>query len=561
MASEFTGVGVSAGVGYGPAVRVVDTVPEPPNVPSAAPADEEAAAAAAALEAVAVDLEARGAQAGGEAEQVLAAQAMMARDPSLASEIAVKCAAGSTAARATFDALGAYADMLASSGSEYLAGRVADLHDIRARAVARLLAVPPPGVPQLTEPSVLVARDLAPADTAILDKDLVVAFVTSEGGPTSHTSILARSFGIPAVVGAPEALSVSVGTPLLVDGGTGLVRLEPAAEEVEEATAKESKRRSALAGAGSGPGRTADDHLVALLANIGGPDEVPAAVAAGAEGVGLFRTELCFLDRSDAPTEAEQIEIYSAVLSGFTGQKVVVRTLDAGADKPLPFMPFSEEPNPAMGVRGLRICMAAPDILRTQLTALHKAAQSTGAELWVMAPMVADVAETQWFVAACREVGLTGPVGIMVEIPAAALRAADLGQVADFFSIGSNDLTQYAFAADRQVGAVARLQDAWQPALLDLVASSADGGASTQTPCGVCGEAAGDPVLACVLVGLGVTSLSMSPGSLAAVRAALASHTLAECQAAAAAARAATSAESARQAARAELPQLESLGL
>lgn len=561
MSDEFAGVGVSPGVGYGPAVRVVDTVPEPPSVPSSASADEESAAAAAALEAVAVDLEARGTKAGGEAEHVLAAQAMMARDPSLSSQITAKCAEGSTAARATFEALGAYADMLANSGSDYLAGRVADLHDIRARAVARLLDVPPPGVPHLNAPSVLVARDLAPADTAILDKDMVVAFVTSEGGPTSHTSILARNYRIPAVVGAPEALTVKVGTPLLVDGGAGTVRLEPTDEEVAEATAKDTKRREALAGAGSGPGHTADDHPVALLANIGSPDDVPAAVAAGAEGVGLFRTELSFLDRNDAPSEAEQIGIYSSVLAAFEGKKVVVRTLDAGADKPLPFMPFSEEPNPAMGVRGLRICMAAPDILTTQLTALQKAAESTGAELWVMAPMVADVSETEWFRDACREVGLTGPVGIMVEIPAAALRAADLGQVADFFSIGSNDLTQYTFAADRQVGAVARLQDAWQPALLDLVASSAEGGAQTETPCGVCGEAAGDPVLACVLVGLGVTSLSMSPGSLAAVRAALAAHTLAECQAAAAAARAANSADTAREAARAELPKLPDLGL
>jgi phosphotransferase system enzyme I (PtsI) len=348
---------------------------------------------------------------------------------------------------------------------------------------------------------------------------------------------------------------------LLVDGSNGTVELNAVAVHVEAALAKDAKRRAALEGSGTGPGQTADGHAVPLLANIGGPEDVDAAVAAGAEGVGLFRTELSFLERTEAPSEAEQVNIYSAVMTGFEGKKVVVRTLDAGADKPLPFMPFGEEPNPAMGVRGLRICMQAPEILTTQLTALRKSADATGAELWVMAPMVADMYEAAWFRSQCHRAGLTGPVGVMIEIPAAALRARQLSTVSEFFSIGSNDLTQYTFAADRQVGAVARLQDAWQPALLDLIAIAADGAASTDTPCGVCGEAAGDPMLACVLVGLGVTSLSMSPGSIAAVRTALGAHTLEQCQAAAAAARDAVSASAAKEAARIYLPEMEILGM
>ncbi|MCB0916478.1 MAG: phosphoenolpyruvate--protein phosphotransferase [Actinobacteria bacterium] len=561
MASSLTGVGVSPGVGYGPAVAVIDAVPEPPDLPATGSAEQESEAAAAALEAVATDLEERAVKAGGEAQEVLEAQAMMARDPSLATQIAGKCEAGSTAARATYEALGAYADMLAASGSDYLAGRVADLHDIRARTVARLLGVPEPGIPDLSEPSVLVARDLAPADTALLNKDLVTAFVTAEGGPTSHTSILARNYGIPAVVGCPGATEVEPGTLLLVDGANGTVELNPAEVHVSAALAKDAKRRAALAGSGTGPGRTADGHAVALLANIGGPEDVDAAVAAGAEGVGLFRTELSFLDRADAPSETEQVAIYSAVMAGFEGKKVVVRTLDAGADKPLPFMPFGEEPNPAMGVRGLRICMQAPEILATQLAALRTSAASTGAELWVMAPMVADMAEAAWFRSQCHRAGLAGPIGVMVEIPAAALRAKQLGTVADFFSIGSNDLTQYTFAADRQVGAVARLQEAWQPALLDLIALTAEGAAANDTPCGVCGEAAADPLLACVLVGLGVTSLSMSPGAIAGVRSALAAHSLDQCQAAAEAAREAVSAAAAREAARTYLSEMDALGL
>lgn len=561
MATSLTGVGVSPGVGYGPAVPVVDTVPEPPSVPASGTPEAESDAAVAALEAVAADLGQRAVRAGGEAQQVLEAQAMMARDPSLATQITEKCETGATAARATFDALGAYADMLAASGSDYLAGRVADLHDIRARAVAVLLNVPPPGIPDLTEPSVLVARDLAPADTALLDKDLVLAFVTTEGGPTSHTSILARNFGIPAVVGCPGATDVVPGSQLLVDGANGTVEINPAQMHVDAALAKDAKRRAALEGSGTGPGKTADGYAVPLLANIGGPEDVDAAVAAGAEGVGLFRTELCFLDRTEAPSEAEQVTIYSAVMTGFEGKKVVVRTLDAGADKPLPFMPFNEEPNPALGVRGLRISMQAPEILSTQLTALRKSADATGAELWVMAPMVADMSEAAWFRSQCHRAGLAGPIGVMIEIPAAALRAQQLSTVAEFFSIGSNDLTQYTFAADRQVGAVARLQEAWQPALLDLIAISAEGAAANETPCGVCGEAAGDPVLACVLVGLGVTSLSMSPGSIAAVRTALGAHSLDQCQAAAVAARAAVSASAAREAARTYLSEMDALGM
>lgn len=561
MPEGLTGVGVSPGVGSGPAVRVVDSVPEPSKAASTRGPEAEGAEAEAALQAVGADLLARGAKAGGEAEHVLTAQAMMAMDAELVNMVKSMCAGGLTAARAVFEALGSYADMLANSGSDYLAGRVADLHDIRNRTVARLLGVPAPGIPQLQQPSVLIAIDLAPADTALIDKAMVLAFVTAEGGPTSHTSILARNLGIPAVVGCRGVTSIEIGTPVLVDGSAGTVTLNPTDEAVAEAVAKDEKRRAALSGTGTGPGRTADGKEIPLLANIGGPSDVEGAVAAGAEGVGLFRTELCFLDREDEPSLEEQTGIYTAVLEGFAGKKVVVRTLDAGADKPLPFLPFGEEPNPAMGVRGLRICMEAPDVLRTQLSALKAAEDATGANLWVMAPMVSTSEEAKWFQAACREVGLEGPVGTMVEVPAAALRSRFLGAHADFFSIGSNDLTQYTFAADRQIGSVSHLQDAWQPALLDLIHATTEGGSASDTPTGVCGEAASDPALACVLVGLGVSTLSMSPGAIAAVRAALSVHTIEQCQKAADAARSASGAAEAKQAARAELPGLGDLGL
>ncbi|RGA05288.1 phosphoenolpyruvate--protein phosphotransferase, partial [Microbispora triticiradicis] len=319
-------------------------------------------------------------------------------------------------------------------------------------------------------------------------------------------------------------------------------------------------RRAALSAA-DGPGATADGHPVPLLANIGGPRDLPGALEHGAEGVGLYRTEFLFLDRASAPSANEQEEAYRAVFEAFPRGRVVVRTLDSGADKPLAFLPPpEEEPNPALGERGLRMFRRYPEIMAAQLGALAAAAAGTSAKVQVMAPMVATAEEAEWFAEACRTAGLDS-AGIMIEVPSAALRATDLIRAADFFSIGTNDLTQYALAADRQVSAVAGLQDPWHPAVLDLIAMAASAATEAGKGCGVCGEAAADPVLACVLVGMGVTSLSMGAPALPWVRAALARHTLGECRSAAAAARSATSARDAKAAARAVLPGLEDLGL
>ncbi|TDD81239.1 phosphoenolpyruvate--protein phosphotransferase [Actinomadura rubrisoli] len=560
MPEILRGAGVSPGTGYGPVRTIAGAVPEPPaGAEHGGDAAAERETALAALDAVAADLESRGARAAEtgnkDGQDVLNAQAMMARDPGLADGVQAKIEEGTAAARAVFEAFGVYREMLAGAG-EYLAARVTDLDDVRDRAVARLLGLPMPGVPASDEPFVLVARDLAPADTAVLDPAQVVAFVTEEGGPTSHTAIIARTMGVPAVVALPGATGIADGTPVLVDGTAGTVRPDPSEDEVAAAHAASAARASALE-VSTGPGTTRDGHAVPLLANIGGPKDIEAALAAGAEGVGLYRTEFLFLDRSTPPSDAEQEEAYREVLEAFPEGRVVVRTLDAGADKPLAFLPApGEEPNPALGERGLRMMRRHPDVLAAQLGALARAAAGRTAKLQVMAPMVTDAAEAAGFAAACREAGIEHP-GVMIEVPAAALRADDLASEVEFFSIGTNDLTQYACAADRQVGGLAHLQDPWQPAVLDLVAPAAGAG----IPCGVCGEAAGDPVLACVLVGLGVTSLSMSAPSLPLVRAALVRHTLDECRQAAAAARAARSAEQARTAARAHLPALATLGL
>ncbi|GLW05313.1 phosphoenolpyruvate-protein phosphotransferase [Microtetraspora sp. NBRC 13810] len=556
-----TGVGVSPGVGLGPVHLLAHEIPEPPaGSRHGGDAAAERARALEALEHVAIDLEARGAKAGGEAQDVLEAQAMMARDPGLADGIGELVADGVAAERAVYESFGRFRELLAGAGG-YLAARVADLDDIRDRTIALLSGLPMPGVPtDAAEPFVLIARDLAPADTAVLSRDVVAAFVTEEGGPTSHTAILARALGVPAVVACSGVTAVAAGTRVLVDGASGSVRLSPSEEEVAVAR-NAAAARAALLSAATGPGMTADGHLVPLLANIGGPGDLAAAVANGAEGVGLYRTEFLFLDRATPPSAQEQEDAYRTVLDAFPGGRVVVRTLDAGADKPLAFLPPpGEEPNAALGERGLRLFRVHPEVMDAQLGALARAAAGSRAKLQVMAPMVATRAEAEWFAEACRTAGLP-EAGIMIEIPAAALRAADLAQVVDFFSIGTNDLAQYAFAADRQLGALAGLQDPWQPALLDLVHAAASAARAGGKTCGVCGEAAADPVLACVLVGLGVSSLSMGAPALPAVRATLARHSQEQCHLAAQAARGAATAEEARAAARAHLPGLADLSL
>ncbi|WP_165988357.1 phosphoenolpyruvate--protein phosphotransferase [Streptomyces sp. YIM 98790] len=549
MDAKLRGVGVSHGVAIGEVRHMGTALLEPPArqiAPEDAP--REQARARRAAEAVAADLVARGNLAGGEAQAVLEAQALMAQDPELMADIERRIAVGSTAERAAYDAFASYRALLAGAG-EYLAGRVADLDDVRNRMVARLLGVPMPGVPDSDEPFVLLARDLAPADTALLDPTLVLGFVTEEGGPTSHSAILARALGVPAVVALPGAVELPEGTLVAVDGSTGEVVVNPDAAERAALARAAEERRAALA-ASAGPGATSDGHKIPLLANIGGPADVPAALEAGAEGVGLFRTEFLFLESDGRPpSEDVQAEVYRQVLHAFPEGRVVVRVLDAGADKPLAFLTAADEPNPALGVRGLRALLDHPGVLLTQLRALARAAEGLPVYLEVMAPMVADRADARAFADACREAGLQAKAGAMVEIPSAALRARAVLQEVEFLSLGTNDLAQYTFAADRQVGAVSRLQDPWQPALLDLVALAAEAAKAEGKSCGVCGEAAADPLLACVLTGLGVTSLSMAASALPYVRSALAKHTLAQCERAAAAARAADTAEEARTAA------------
>ncbi|KIC70234.1 phosphoenolpyruvate-protein phosphotransferase [Kocuria rhizophila] len=560
------GVGVSPGRVIAPLVHMAPAVTEPPEGDPLT-GDPEAAVdrlKAAAL-AVKAELTERAARARSEsAAEVLKATALMAGDRALTKNAGKLVAAQQLSPeRALWQAATAYADQMRAMGG-YMADRAADIEDVRARIVAQLRGEDAPGVPQRREPFVLAAEDLAPADTAVLDPDVVLALVTESGGPQSHTAILARNLGLPAVVAVDGVLELPGGTRVYVDGAAGAVVTAPGATE-EQAVAAWRRASEQLASF-DGHGELADGTAVPLLANVGTGDDARAAAEAGAQGVGLLRTEFCFLGRDTEPTVAEQAEAYAEVFAAFPGRKVVVRTLDAGADKPLPFLTDAEEPNPALGVRGYRTDWTTPGVLARQLEAIAAAAAESTADVWVMAPMIATVAEAARFRELVHAAGL--PVsGVMVETPAAAMTAEQILDRVDFVSLGTNDLTQYTMAADRMLGTLAELNSPWQPAVLRMVecvtrgAASASQSHATHKNVGVCGEAAADPALAVVLVGLGVDSLSMSARSLAAVAAVLRTVDTEQARRIARLALRATSPQEARDTVRAELPVLTDLGL
>jgi phosphoenolpyruvate-protein phosphotransferase (PTS system enzyme I) len=516
-----SGVGVSVGTATGPVVRMTAPAPLPPPHRVTDPAAERASARKS-VAAVAADLSFRADRLSGEAREILEALAMIAQDPLLAEDVDQRVGAGADAAHALTEAFDAQADLLREGGG-YLAERAADLEDLRDRAVATVLGRPIPGIPDPGHPFVLVAADLAPADTANLNPDQVLAIATERGGPTSHTAILARGLGIPAIVAVAGVTGVADGTVVAVDGSAGTVTVGVEAAAAD--TVPRARTRADLADLG--PCHTKDGHAVSLYLNIGSVKDVRA----GAQGVGLLRTEFLFLGRKDAPSVAEQHAAYLELFKAFpdAGTRVVIRTLDAGADKPLPFLGLPEEENPALGVRGLRTARLRPEVLDDQLAAIASAAAEASCEVWTMAPMVATPTEAAEFAARARAHGLEH-VGAMIEIPAAALRAARLLAHLDFLSIGTNDLGQYTMAADRQDGRLPDLLDPWQPALLELIAMAAEAGQAAGKPVGVCGEAAADPRLAPVLLGLGVTSLSMAAAAVPAVHAALSERSFSECR-------------------------------
>ena len=529
------GVGIGRGVAVGPVIRMAAALPEPSDAPRAdsVSAESEIERVTKSLALVNADLNRRAEEAANgdegakQAAPILQAIAMFASDPALAQSINTLIEQGKTAERAVLEGFGAVEEMFKAIGG-YQGERAADLHDVGQRVIADLMGVPAPGVPVSDTPFVLVAEDLSPADTAGLDLDKTLAIVTSQGGPTSHTAILARARGIVAVVSAAGADDLKNGETVIVNAAESTITTEPSDEQVAAAEAAKAKAAKAKELRGK-PGATKDGYHIPLLANVGKPSDGKTALEYGAEGVGLFRSEFLFIGNAEPPSVEEQTKAYAELLAQFPGKKVVIRMLDAGADKPLPFLTPEDEPNPALGLRGLRTLRTHMNVLEGQLKALAAADAQTDADLWVMAPMVADAHEAAYFVKLGKSFGLK-KVGVMAEVPSIALMADQVAKVADFVSLGTHDLTQYTLAAVRTLGSVANYQTALHPAVLRAIKLIADAGNANGMPVGVCGEAAADPDLAVVLTGIGVNSLSMTPVALDDVRAELAGVTLEEAQ-------------------------------
>ncbi len=470
------------------------------------------------------------------------AHQMFAQDPELTAAIEARIRDNAlNAEAAVFDSAEEYAAQFEAVEDEYFRARAADVRDVSRRIVRLLL-----GVREMSEmptaPVILVADDLTPSDTVQFDKDLILGLVTSLGGPTSHTAILARSLGIPAVVSVPMSIDkVTSGMTMILDGMAGTVTLNPGASELASAQAKREAwraREQTHRARAHDPAITRDGVHVEVVANIGGVDDARQALEFGAEGVGLFRTEFLFLDRDTLPSEDEQYEAYRAVVEAMGGRPLVVRTLDIGGDKAVPYLGFAEEQNPFLGWRAFRMVSEHPDVFEAQFRALLRA--GVGADLRIMVPMIANVEEVRQARTLLDRVReeLHGEhipyaervqFGIMVEIPSAALIADRIAEIVDFFSIGTNDLTQYTLAVDRTNPRVAPLADTFHPAVLALIERTIQAAHAKGKWVGLCGEFAGNPLAAPLLLGMGLDEFSMAAMAIPEVKAALRSLSRSEC--------------------------------
>lgn len=458
---------------------------------------------------------------------VFDAHLMMASDPEYADQIKGMIKEGSTAEKATKSVSDMMVSMFESMDNDYFKERAADVKDVSFRLLCNVLGLIVPDLTAIDEEVIVVANDLTPSDTAQLNKKYTLGFVTEIGGRTSHSAIMARSLEIPAVVGTSGILEkTEPGQLIIMDALDGKVILNPTEDEVKEYEAKRAaflEEKEALKVLLHEKSITTDGHQVELAGNIGGVKDVEGVVENGGEGVGLFRTEFLYMHSDNWPTEDEQYEAYKAVLEGMNGKKVVVRTLDIGGDKKLKYFEFPEEMNPFLGYRAIRLCLDKKDIFRTQIRALLRA--SVYGKLCIMFPMIATVnefkaakaivlEEKEKLIAEGVEVSDSIEIGMMVEIPAAAVLADQFAKYADFFSIGTNDLVQYSMAADRMSEKVSYLYQPMNPSLLRLIKSAIDGAHSQGKWCGMCGEMAGDPLSAPVLLGLGLDEFSMSATSI-----------------------------------------------
>jgi phosphoenolpyruvate-protein phosphotransferase len=528
---RITGVAASEGVAVGPvfvhARRELE--PERENI-SEDKVEEELARFQSAVEAVVQKLsetaerlrESRSEKEAG----IFDAHVEMAEDPEFHSEVEERVR-NLTSPEAAVLAVGEeFAGMFAEMEDEYMAARADDVRDVASQVAADLMGSKAAGLEMLKEPSVILARNLAPSDTVRIPKGMALGFVIAEGSKTSHVSIMARSFGIPAVVGVGAALEEAFEAEVVaLDGGEGYAVADPDPDTLVEFERKQeqiAEEQAVLEEFKHVEARTRDGQRIEVAANIGSAEEAESALEWGAEGVGLFRTEFLFMERPELPSEEEQYGAYRKVAEAFGERPVIIRTLDVGGDKDLPGVDQPEEENPFLGWRGIRMCLDVPELFKPQLRAILRAASH--GNLRIMFPMIVDTVElhaAKELIQECRrELENEGTqfgevdIGVMVETPAAAIRAADLAPEVSFFSIGTNDLVQYTLAADRGNERLRRLQSADHPAVLDLIGRTCKAAREAGIWVGVCGETAGEPVMIPKLIELGVTELSMSAPSI-----------------------------------------------
>ncbi len=483
---------------------------------------------------------------GEEEAQVFDAHLMVLSDPELIGQVKDSITSNKVNAES---ALKEVTDMFISifAGMEdnpYMQERAADIRDVSKRVLAHLLGVKIPSPATIKDEVIIVAADLTPSDTAQLNRQYVKAFVTDIGGRTSHSAIMARSLEIPAIVGTKEVTSIAKdGDIIIVDGLSGDVFLNPSEEVIAEYRAKAeafAAQQAEWEKLKDSKTYTKDGHQVELAANIGTPKDLEGVVNNGAEGVGLYRTEFLYMDSHEMPTEEDQFEAYKAVLEGMNGKPVVVRTMDIGGDKELPYLPLPHEMNPFLGYRAIRISLNEPEMFRTQLRALLRA--SVYGKLRIMFPMIATLNDFRGAKALLEEekakliaegvaVSDDIQVGIMIEIPAAAVLAHQFAKEVDFFSIGTNDLIQYTMAADRMNERVSYLYQPYNPSILTLIKHVIDSAHKEGKWAGMCGEMAGDQTAVPLLVGLGLDEFSMSASSVLKTRSLIAKLTLSDMQA------------------------------
>jgi len=528
---KLTGIGASEGVAVGPAFVPATGWPEPERyrikedeIEAELQRFRDAAEAVTGkLSETADELRRSGHE---EEAGIFEFHAEMAEDPELASAVEERIRSLESPEAAVLAVGEEYAAQFAAMDDEYLASRADDVRDVTGQISAELIGLGASGFGALKTPSVVLAHSLAPSETARIPKGMALGFVTAEGSRTSHVSIMARSMGIPAVVGVGEVLEDALDArKVAIDGGEGTAITDPDDDTVagfERMSAELAEERAALDEYRYIEAKTSEGRRIEVAANLGSASEAVDALEWGAEGVGLFRTEFLFMERDDLPSEDEQYRAYSAVASAFGEKPVIIRTLDVGGDKDLPGVDQGHEENPFLGWRGIRMSLDTPDLFKRQLRAILRAAAH--GNLKVMFPMVADVGELRAAKAMLQESRreLEGEgtrigeveTGVMIETPAAAVCAAELAKESAFFSIGTNDLVQYTLAADRGNERLRRLQNADHPAVLILIRQTCEAASAAGIPVGVCGEAAGEPEMIPKLVALGVTELSMGAPSI-----------------------------------------------